>query len=209
MSSGVGVVWFRRDLRLADNPAWARATSDHERVAAVFVLDEVPLAGAGPRRVGLLVSHLRALHEDLVAAGGGLHLLRGRPAEEIPGFAAAVGASALHLNADVGAYARRRDDSVRRALDTVRFVSHWGNHVHPPGTVTASSTDAGTSPTSSQRATASVAATPKRVASTRSKATGVPPRWTWPRIVVRVSMPVRFSSSAATTWAMPPRRRWP
>ena len=140
MSSGVGVVWFRRDLRLADNPAWARATSDHERVAAVFVLDEVPLAGAGPRRVGLLVSHLRALHEDLVAAGGGLHLLRGRPGEEIPGFAAAVGASALHLNADVGAYARRRDESVRRRLDTVRFVSHWGNHVHPPGTVAASST---------------------------------------------------------------------
>ena len=35
--------------------------------------------------------------------------------------------------------------------------------------------------------TASAAATPKRVASTRSNAVGVPPRWTWPRIVIRVS----------------------
>ena len=36
-------------------------------------------------------------------------------------------------------------------------------------------------------ATARCAATPKRVASTRSNATGVPPRCTWPRIVTRVS----------------------
>ena len=36
-------------------------------------------------------------------------------------------------------------------------------------------------------ATASSAATPKRVASTRSNATGVPPRCTWPRIVTRLS----------------------
>ena len=31
--------------------------------------------------------------------------------------------------------------------------------------------------------TASTAAAPKRVASTRSTAVGVPPRWMWPRIV--------------------------
>ena len=37
----------------------------------------------------------------------------------------------------------------------------------------------------SPRAIASTAATPNRVPRTRSKAFGVPPRWTWPRMVIR------------------------
>ncbi len=56
---------------------------------------------------------------------------------------------------------------------------------------------------------ASIACRPKRVASTRSKAVGVPPRWTWPRTVARVSLPVRRSISPSSQWAIPPRRTWP
>ena len=33
-----GIVWFRRDLRLDDNPAWAVATKRHDPVTAVLVL---------------------------------------------------------------------------------------------------------------------------------------------------------------------------
>ena len=54
--------------------------------------------------------------------------------------------------------------------------------------------------------TASIARTPKRVASTRSYAVGVPPRWTWPRIVMRVSNPVRASISRSSATPIPPRR---
>jgi hypothetical protein len=54
-----------------------------------------------------------------------------------------------------------------------------------------------------------MAAMPKRVARMRSKAVGVPPRWTWPRIVTRVSNPVRSSMSRATRLPMPPSRTWP
>ena len=56
---------------------------------------------------------------------------------------------------------------------------------------------------------ASIACSPKRVASTRSKAVGVPPRWTWPSTVARASLPVRRSISPSSQWAMPPRRTWP
>ena len=56
---------------------------------------------------------------------------------------------------------------------------------------------------------ASIAWRPKRVASTRSNAVGVPPRWTWPRTVARVSLPVRFSISPSSQWAIPPSRTWP
>ena len=57
--------------------------------------------------------------------------------------------------------------------------------------------------------TASTAATPKRVARTRSKADGVPPRWMWPRMVTRASKPVRRSISSASQAPIPPRRAWP
>ena len=56
---------------------------------------------------------------------------------------------------------------------------------------------------------ASAAARPSRVASTRSKAVGVPPRWMWPSTVARDSMPVRSSISCSSRWPMPPRRAWP
>ena len=35
--SNVGVVWFRRDLRLADNPALVEAIEAHDQVVPLFV----------------------------------------------------------------------------------------------------------------------------------------------------------------------------
>ncbi|MFT5204632.1 MAG: deoxyribodipyrimidine photo-lyase, partial [Candidatus Aldehydirespiratoraceae bacterium] len=39
MQEAPGLVWFRRDLRLADNPAWDAATAAHRHVIACFVLE--------------------------------------------------------------------------------------------------------------------------------------------------------------------------
>lgn len=38
----------------------------------------------------------------------------------------------------------------------------------------------------------------------RSKAEGVPPRWTWPRMVTRVSYPKRFTTSCKTGMRLDP-----
>ncbi len=59
------------------------------------------------------------------------------------------------------------------------------------------------------RATASMACRPKRVASTRSNAVGVPPRWMWPSTEVRASLPVRASMPDASQSPMPASRTWP
>ncbi len=67
-----GVVWFRRDLRLDDNPAWAAATVD-DTVVALVVIEPGLLDAAGPfrRRAFLdgLGSDTRVM---LVRAGGGV-----------------------------------------------------------------------------------------------------------------------------------------
>ena len=59
------VVWFRRDLRLDDNPAWAAATLDHDRVIALFVVDPALWDRSGNHRRIQLAAHLAALDVEL------------------------------------------------------------------------------------------------------------------------------------------------
>jgi deoxyribodipyrimidine photo-lyase len=127
-------VWFRRDLRLEDNPAWSDATRDG-CVVALYVIDPVPWATAGTHRRDLLLGHLAQLDLALRALGGSLLVLHGPPQRVVPGVARRLGAGRVVANADVTAYARRRDDAVRAALGNVRLDTHWGNFVHPPGSI--------------------------------------------------------------------------
>jgi deoxyribodipyrimidine photo-lyase len=128
-----GVVWFRRDLRLTDNPAWADATERHNEVVALFVLDPA-LLRPGSRRTDLLLHHLHALDGELRELGGRLHVRSGAPVEVVPQVVEAVGATAVHWNRDVTPYSRTRDTAVRSAL-TVHDRTWWGSHVRPPGSV--------------------------------------------------------------------------
>ena len=128
------VVWFRRDLRLADNPAWAAGTATADRVTALYVLDPTLLASAGPFRRVQLLAHLHALDARLRRRGGRLLVRRGRPSEVVAQVTAEAGASVVHANADVTPYGRRRDLAVREGLEST-FSTWWGNLVHPPGGV--------------------------------------------------------------------------
>lgn len=129
-----GLVWFRSDLRLGDNPAWAAATRSHERVVALFVLDPVLWEGAGARRRDQLAAHLRALDHGLRSGGGRLRVRRGDPRELVPAEAGAVGAARVFWNDDVTPYAVRRDAAV--AAELPGRVEAWsGRFVHAPGRV--------------------------------------------------------------------------
>ena len=125
-----GLVWFRKDLRLTDNPAWAAATSDHESVVALFVIDPRLWDGAMPHRRAQLTANLHALDRQLVEAGGRLRVLTGDPPVLIP--AVAAGHEAVYWNDDVSPFARRRDDAVRERVPAVTF---HGCLVHPPGSI--------------------------------------------------------------------------
>jgi deoxyribodipyrimidine photo-lyase len=128
------IVWFRADLRLDGNPAWAAATSSHDRVVALFVLDRRLWQPAGEHRRRLLAAHLEALDERLAGRGGRLRVEEGDPAEVVPALAGGLGADEVHWNADVGRYAGARDGRVAARLGE-SVVRHWGRYVHPPGTI--------------------------------------------------------------------------
>ena len=123
------VVWFRRDLRLTDNPAWGAACSRHRRVTALFVIDPGLWDRVTVVRRDFLAARLRRLDDALVHLGGRLRVEWGDPVAVAPRVA---GRRPVYANADVSDYARRRDRAVEK-----RARLHWrhGSLVHPPGSV--------------------------------------------------------------------------
>jgi deoxyribodipyrimidine photo-lyase len=129
-----GVVWFRRDLRLDDNPAWAAATAAHDEVLAVFVLEAALMNAAGAIRRDQLLAHLHALNADLRDKGGGLVVRNGPAATALPGVISECEASALYLNADATPFSTARGHATERSV-TVPVHAFNGLTVHEPGAV--------------------------------------------------------------------------
>ena len=128
------LVWFRRDLRLGDNPAWAAATQRSDEVTALFVLDPALFDRAGPYRQQALVAHLQALDTQLRERGGRLRVEHGDPTVVVPAVADSLHADMVHRNTDTTPYAVPRDQAVAAKLPG-RVQTHWGTLVHEPGRV--------------------------------------------------------------------------
>jgi deoxyribodipyrimidine photo-lyase len=138
-SDEIGLVWFRRDLRLDDNPAWAAATTERRYVVPLYVIDRRILDHVGPYRRRQLIANLQALDYDLAERLGGRLLVRfGDPTRLVAEAASVFGVGGVYWNADVSPFATRRDETVRASLDEAAVsVQTWhGSLVLPPGSVT-------------------------------------------------------------------------
>jgi deoxyribodipyrimidine photo-lyase len=113
------LLWFRADLRLADNPALANAVTRGEPVVPVFILDDEdaqPWAPGGASRWWLHGS-LEALDRDLRELGGpGLILRRGPAEAAIATLVAETGANAVVWNRRYEPWAVTRDARIKAAL---------------------------------------------------------------------------------------------
>ena len=133
MSAGsTAVHWFRRDLRLRDNPALAAAAA-HGDVLGLFVIDPGVWDKAGAARRAWLAACLRSLDESM---GGRLCLRLGKPVTAVPEVVAEVGADTLHVTNDSTPYALKRDRAVVAALPgSVTGAATGTPYAVPPGTV--------------------------------------------------------------------------
>jgi deoxyribodipyrimidine photo-lyase len=123
--SPVTLVWFRRDLRLSDNPALAAAVA-RGGVVPLFVLDDEILElrhHTAPARLRFLRAGLEVLDADLRARGSGLVVRRGRPAEVLPRLAHEVAADRVVWAREVSPRGRERDGIVEVALATAGISS--------------------------------------------------------------------------------------
>jgi len=137
--SGPTIVWFRDDLRIADNPALHAAVERGLPVLAVYVLDEEspgvrPLGGASR---WWLHGSLSALGDSLEALGGKLLLRRGPAADVIGALAASAGAGAVFWNRRYGAAEREVDTAIKAGLhaDGVEARSFAGSLLFEPWTI--------------------------------------------------------------------------
>jgi len=139
MASGsTAVMWFRRDLRLADNPALVEAASHHDRVLALFVDDAHLRTPAGANRCWFLAGCLAELHES---TGANLVVRKDTPARAVRAVARQACAEAVYCAEDFGPYGAERDDEVGKALasDGIELRPVGTPYAVAPGTLTTGS----------------------------------------------------------------------
>ncbi|MGL4241265.1 MAG: cryptochrome/photolyase family protein, partial [Beijerinckiaceae bacterium] len=117
-SGAPAVVWFRWDLRLADNPAITHAAATGRPVLAVYIHDDAadgvrPLGGASR---WWLAGSLEALSRDLAAIGGTLHVFAGPAEKVLARVVHAAGAADVYWNRRYSAPEQRQDAAIKAAL---------------------------------------------------------------------------------------------
>lgn len=123
------VVWFRRDLRLADNPALERALRDHARVVPLYIHaphEEAPWEPGAASRWWLHHS-LAVLAADLARRGARLEIRAGDSLAVLQDVLHRCGADAVYWNRLYEPSAIARDTHVKHALKTQGVAAHSFN----------------------------------------------------------------------------------
>ncbi|MEI6641583.1 MAG: deoxyribodipyrimidine photo-lyase [Novosphingobium sp.] len=131
------IVWLRRDLRLADQAAFAAAAAAGPVIPVYVLDDETPKH----RRMGAasrwwLHHSLANLDADLRARGSRLILRRGRCEQVLADLVRETGSSTVHCLRHYEPWWRNAERAVGEALTLQR---HDGNYLAPLGSVTTGS----------------------------------------------------------------------
>ncbi|WP_375057769.1 deoxyribodipyrimidine photo-lyase [Zobellella sp. DQSA1] len=116
------LVWFRTDLRLADNPALHEATAGGARVEAVYIdcPEQWRRHGNAPIQRDFVRRNLQHLADRLAELGIPLTQLQTGSFAEVPAllaeWTAGRGFDALYANREIGINERRRDKKVQQML---------------------------------------------------------------------------------------------
>ncbi|MCB1228122.1 MAG: deoxyribodipyrimidine photo-lyase [Verrucomicrobiales bacterium] len=137
--------WFRRDLRLSDNPALHAAAETGSDVIPVYVLSswKTQHGWTGPARQQFLLDSLDSLARNLEAQGSRLILRAGDAAHELRRLVQQTGARALFFNRDYDPFGRameQRIQSVCRKLG-IECHSYQERVLHEPDAVLTGSGD--------------------------------------------------------------------
>ncbi|HEY9659256.1 MAG TPA: deoxyribodipyrimidine photo-lyase [Allocoleopsis sp.] len=121
------IVWFRRDLRIADHAPLYRAAL-RGGVIPVFVFDRALLhhPETAVARVAFMLECLAALDQELRDRGGRLILRQGDPVQVLPDLVRETGAEGIYAYVDYERiYGRVRDARLNRALAEQGMKIRW------------------------------------------------------------------------------------
>uniref|UniRef100_A0AAU2JM09 DNA photolyase family protein n=1 Tax=Streptomyces sp. NBC_00049 TaxID=2903617 RepID=A0AAU2JM09_9ACTN len=142
----VSVVLYTSDLRIHDHPPLRAALGPGNEAVPLFVRDPaVDRAGfAAPNRLAFLADCLASLDSGLRERGGRLVIRSGDTVAEVCAVVRETDADEVHMAAGCSAFAQRREERLRRALeaDGRRLYVHDGVATAlPPGAVTPTGSD--------------------------------------------------------------------
>ncbi len=130
------IFWFRRDLRLDDNPALRAAVDNNDVVIPVYLLDGAgssPLNEGAASRVWLHHS-LKSLAGDLETAGSRLILRAGCNLDTLRGLVEETGSTRVYWNRLYESQTIERDKELKQALidSGVEVETHNGALLYEP-----------------------------------------------------------------------------
>jgi len=118
VSNSTAIVWFRRDLRLADNPALDRARKEHDHIVPVFIWDPQAEGEWAPGAASRWWLHhsLAELSDRLEKRGSRLIIAKGDTAEALSRICNATGARAVYWNRLYDPALVERDRDLKQSL---------------------------------------------------------------------------------------------
>jgi len=112
------IIWFRRDLRLADNPALHAAVQTGRQIILLYILEtNLPRNDGGAKNVWLYHS-LLSLSENIKSRGGDLTLRRGSAKNILDELIKETGATAVYWNRRYTENGRNIDEVIKSDLKT-------------------------------------------------------------------------------------------
>ena len=106
------IFWFRRDLRLTDNPALLAAFDDADEVIPLFIMDNAISERSGEHRRAYLAASLRALNESISHS---LHVISGEAVEVLTTLMKKYKADSVHCAFPFAPYGNELDERIAAA----------------------------------------------------------------------------------------------
>ena len=122
------IFWFRNNLRIHDNPAFAKALEESDEVIPLYLFEDREWNTTNPRRINhfrgrFILQSLQCLQESIESMGGNLILRRGKAEEIIPAIAQEYGANTCYLE---NGFAYEETSSEQRLSELIHTKAYEG-----------------------------------------------------------------------------------
>jgi len=116
MPSAPVIIWFRRDLRIADNPALSEAVKTGRPLICLYVLETETERELGAASQWWLHHSLQSLSQDLEEIGGNLILRTGQAFRILDMLIEETGADTIYWNRRYDLAPRETDAAIKADL---------------------------------------------------------------------------------------------
>lgn len=135
------IMWFRKGLRLHDNPALLEAINETDTLYPVFCIDPTFYSpdAIGSNRIAFLLESLRDLDASLRSRNSRLIVLRGSPGDVLVSKMTEWKVNKLCFESDTEPYAKKRDEAMKEAAEAagVRVFSPVSHTLYDPNVLIA------------------------------------------------------------------------